>query len=117
MGLKLSPGIMTWRWKDRELPTAVLEANRSGPPPLADSVVDKVNGTPIYTLPLLSSKTLQVEAPAGQHLYRFRYPPWDVPLGIVLFVAGCFLSMKLWFHPSLRQQQEGIAIPPEDLND
>jgi hypothetical protein len=173
MGLKLSPGIMTWRWRDREFPTAVLEANPSGPPPLADAVIEEVNGIPIYAVhnqpyaavmgetwgkactasgvggdlqvscsnspqgflvlqensytgwrawrdgspvPLLNSKTLQVEAPAGQHLYRFRYLPWDVPSGIALSIAGILLSIKLWLHPSYRKQEEDLAGLPSEFN-
>jgi hypothetical protein len=153
MGLKLSPGIMTWRWKDREFPTAVLEANHSGPPPLADSIVDEVDGTPIYAvhnqpyaavmgvtwgeactasgvggdlqvtcsnsqpgtlvlqensysgwqawrdgsrIPLIYGTNLRVDAPAGEHVYRFRYLPWDVPVGIVLGLCGLFIGFHLW---------------------
>jgi hypothetical protein len=162
MGLKLSPGIMTWRWEDRDFPVAVLEANRSGPPPNTDTIVDEVDGVPIYAVhsqpyaavmgdtwgeacmasgvggdlqvicsnaqpgklvlqensysgwqawrdgsrvPLLYGKNLQVDAPAGEHIYRFRYLPWDVPLGIVLFVGGIFLSGLLWLHPGNRNRE------------
>jgi hypothetical protein len=48
MGLKLSPGVMTWRWKDRELPIPAIEANRSGPPPGPVQHRDTVDGVPIY---------------------------------------------------------------------
>ncbi|MBN1669362.1 MAG: hypothetical protein JW862_19895 [Anaerolineales bacterium] len=48
LGMKLSPGVMSWRWKDRELPVAVLEANRAGPPPGPVVQVDVVDGIPIY---------------------------------------------------------------------
>jgi hypothetical protein len=166
MGLKLSPGIMTWRWKDHEFPVAVLEANRSGPPPLADSIVGEVDGIILYSVdtqpyaavmgdtrgeactasgiggdlqvvcsnpqpgklvlqensysgwvawrdggrvPLYYGTTLQVDAPAGEHVYRFRYLPWDVPLGIVLFVAGLFLSVRLWFQPFSRNRDLHIV--------
>lgn len=155
-GFKLSPGIMTWRWKDREFPEPVLEANRAGPPPNTISVKD-TNGTPIYVreappyaavdglgdeqvclatgaggyiriacntsergelivqenrwsgwyawrdgerIPLLGSdQWLSVNAPAGEHVYEFRYLPWDVPLGIFLFFAGCALGLYLWRRP------------------
>jgi hypothetical protein len=174
MGLKLSPGIMTWHWKDRNFPVAVLEANPSGPPPSADAIVDEVDGTPIYSVhtqpyaavmadtwgvacmasgvggdlqvicsnaqpgklvlqensysgwvawrdgsrvPLDYGTTLQVDAPAGEHIYRFRYLPWDVPLGIVLFVAGLLLSFKLWFQPSSRNREEHITEKSSGLND
>lgn len=46
-GLKLSPGIMTWRWEGREFPEPVLEANRAGPPPNTVDVLEG-SGTPIY---------------------------------------------------------------------
>jgi hypothetical protein len=48
-GLKLSPGIMTWRWKDREMPVPVLEANVAGPPPDAIEVVREASGIPVYS--------------------------------------------------------------------
>jgi hypothetical protein len=48
MGLKLSPGIMTWRWEDRDFPPAVLEANRSGPPPGPVKQVTILDGIPVY---------------------------------------------------------------------
>jgi hypothetical protein len=174
MGLKISPGIMTWRWKDRDFPTAVLEANSAGPPPLADAVVDEVYGVPIYALhnqpyaavlgetwgkactasgiggdlqvtcsnspqgflvlqensypgwvawrdgqrvPLLASTKLQVDAPAGEHIYRFRYLPWDVPLGLVLFVSGVLLCLTLWFRPALRNSEEHILEKLSEVND
>jgi len=49
MGLKLSPGIMTWRWEGREFPIAVLEANRSGPPAGPVQQIAEVDGVPIYS--------------------------------------------------------------------
>ncbi|MEW6717086.1 MAG: hypothetical protein AB1345_06260 [Chloroflexota bacterium] len=48
MGFKLSPGIMSWRWKDREFPIPVLEANRAGPPPGPVEQVNEIDGIPIY---------------------------------------------------------------------
>ncbi len=47
-GLKLSPGIMTWRWKDREFPVPVLRADRKGPPSDLAEFVTEVDGVPIY---------------------------------------------------------------------
>ena len=41
---------------------------------------------------------LQVEAPAGQHDYEFRYLPWDVPLGILLTLVGIGLCGWMWFR-------------------
>jgi hypothetical protein len=39
---------------------------------------------------------LTVDAPAGEHSYRFRYRPWDVPLGALLTLAGLALAVWLW---------------------
>jgi hypothetical protein len=50
MGLKMSFGIRTWNWRDHDLPQAVLEANRAGPPPgMTEQTV--VDGIPIYATP------------------------------------------------------------------
>ena len=47
MGLKLSPGIMTWKWEDREPPPARLVAQREGQP--EDAVqFNIIDGIPIY---------------------------------------------------------------------
>jgi hypothetical protein len=48
LGLKLSPGVMTWFWKDRPPPLPRLEAARAGPP---EGVVEQIavaDGIPIY---------------------------------------------------------------------
>ncbi|MEJ2562607.1 MAG: hypothetical protein P8Z42_07940, partial [Anaerolineales bacterium] len=141
MGLKLSPGMRPWNWKDRPFPLAKLEASRPGPPPDPATLVGEADGIPIYereyvnyaavTSPegdqvceavgsggfiqvtcnnpapgelvvqentwsgwrawrdgerveLIGDEWLQVEAPAGRHLYEFRYLPWDAPLGLLL---------------------------------
>ena len=161
MGLKLSPGVMTWHWKERTPPDPYLEASRLGPPP--DSYEIKVVGSvPIYSFvedrdyasvkteagvipcsafgrggnlviscsvpengelvvrenrwggwyawrdgeraPLLRGRWLSVDAPAGDHTYRFRYLPWDIPLGVLLSLLGIGLCIWQWFarHPSPR---------------
>lgn len=46
-GLKLSPGIMTWRWKDRDFPEPELEANYHGPPPNAQEI-GMAGSIPVY---------------------------------------------------------------------
>ncbi len=155
-GLKLSPGIMTWRWEGREFPEPVLEANRLGPPPNTIDVREG-SGTPIYVrdslpfaavsepagsqvclatglggylhvscntsargtlvvqenqwsgwyawrdgerIPLVRSEQwLTVNAPAGEHVYEFRYLPWDVPLGILLAAIGCGGCAYFWRKP------------------
>jgi hypothetical protein len=153
-GLKLSPGIMTWRWKDRPFPQAVLEANRAGPPPASTGVLTMVGDVPIYHLntppyagvlttegvqPCLATGTggeltvicnpgqsghlnvqenfhpswmawrdgrripildtgnwLAVNAPAGESTFLFRFLPWDVPVGLGLFIVGVVLCIILW---------------------
>lgn len=50
MGLKLSPGIMTWYWQGREMPTPVLEASPEGRPPEALEETDVIDGIPIYRM-------------------------------------------------------------------
>jgi hypothetical protein len=154
MGLKLSPGIMTWQWKDRPLPQPYLEASRLGPPK-GGVQVSEVDGIPIYRLedqvysfvrvddervtcqafgtagdllvacsnptggrlivhennwvgwyawrdgervPLLQGRWLSVDAPAGEHTYRFRYLPWDVPLGVLLSLFGVALCIWQWLR-------------------
>jgi hypothetical protein len=157
-GLKLSPGVMTWQWKDRPLPEPYLEASRLGLPP-GGTQVDEVEGLPIYRrddavyafvktegesvpcqafgtggdlrvecssptagrlivrenswtgwyawrdgerVALLEDRWLSTSAPAGEHTYRFRYLPWDVPLGVLLCLLGIALSLWQWFrHPPL----------------
>lgn len=171
MGMKLSPGVMTWRWKDREYPIPVLEANRAGPPPGAVEIIDTIDGVPIYKrvgefyaavseikdtsdwqgispctatgsggelevkcntsmpgqlivkenmwsgwkawmdgerTPLLGDLWLEVEAPAGEHIYEFRYQPWDVPLGISLSFIGVILCLRLWYP--LREKERSPEI-------
>ncbi len=46
---------------------------------------------------LLDAQYLEVHAPAGKHIFTFAYLPWDVPLGIALWVVGVFASVWLWF--------------------
>ena len=155
MGLKLSPGVMSWRWEGREYPIASIEANRSGPPPGPVVQVNLLDGIPIYQrtdqpyaavysdgavsaiclangragwidvhctsetpgvlivkenmwggwrawrdetgrVALLDDLWLEVEAPAGEHVYYFRYLPWDVPVGIGLSVFGLILCISIW---------------------
>lgn len=157
MGLKLSPGIRTWNWKERPFPLARLEANRAGPPSESAMMIGEVDGVPIYIredveyavvtgpeggqaceasgsggyitvtcnsmtsgelvvkentwsgwrawrdgerVDLTGDAWLQVEAPAGSHVYEFRYLPWDVPLGMVLTLVGLGLCGWMWFRGS-----------------
>ncbi len=50
------------------------------------------DGTPI---PLLTSPWLSVDAPAGQHVYQFRYRPWDVWVGILCSLSGMAACLVL----------------------
>ena len=47
---------------------------------------------------------LTLNAPAGQHLYEFRYLPWDVPVGLVVSLLGLGLAVFLLFErrPAIR---------------
>lgn len=45
---------------------------------------------------LLPGPWLSCQAPAGEHVYRFRYLPWDVPVGLALTLAGVALTVWLW---------------------
>jgi len=45
---------------------------------------------------LLAGQGLAVALPAGRHRVEFRYVPWDVPLGMLLCLAGIVLSVFLW---------------------
>jgi len=48
---------------------------------------------------LLHGQWLRVDALAGEHTYRFRYLPWDVPLGLAFFVVGVVLTIREWRRP------------------
>lgn len=50
-GLKLSPGIIPWRWKDRDLPIAYLEASHSGAPQGTSGSIKNINNITIYQRP------------------------------------------------------------------
>jgi hypothetical protein len=49
---------------------------------------------------LLDSQWLSVDAPAGQHEYRFRYLPIDVLIGMILTITGFAMTIWLWRHSS-----------------
>ncbi len=156
MGLKLSPGIIPWRWKDREIPVAVLEASRNGEPPGIVTPVQTIDGVTIYAretdpyaavygpggviialctargvgawidvqcnspspgrlivrenmwsgwrawqadagaVPLLDDLWLEVNAPAGERQFQFRYIPWDVLVGLAVFLTGVWMTVQFW---------------------
>jgi uncharacterized membrane protein YfhO len=44
-----------------------------------------------------SGKTwLTVEAPSGEHSYRFLYLPWEAPVSLLLWLGGILLAVLLW---------------------
>ncbi len=45
--MKLSPGIMTWRWREREFPSPILMASHSSAPEPYEKI-DEINGTKIF---------------------------------------------------------------------
>ena len=51
MGLKISPGTMTWQWKDRDYPIAYLEASHSGQPSGTSGIKKNINDIIIYSRP------------------------------------------------------------------
>jgi hypothetical protein len=65
------------------------------------------------TTSLAESDWLTVDAPAGAHLYTFRYRPWDVPVGLLITLAG--IGMAFWLGlrkkaPS-QSQETGVDSP------
>jgi hypothetical protein len=54
-------------------------------------------------VPLFSGNWLQAEAPAGHHVYQFRYRPWQDALGALVTLAGCLLLGALFWRPFRRQ--------------
>jgi len=49
-------------------------------------------------LPLLPGRWLSVRLPAGTSTVRFRYRPWDMPVGIFLCLAGVGLAVMTWLR-------------------
>ena len=45
---------------------------------------------------MLPGPWLRTQAPAGEHVYRFRYLPWDAPVGLALTLVGVALTAFLW---------------------
>jgi hypothetical protein len=45
---------------------------------------------------LLPGPWLRAQVPAGVHVYRFRYLPWDAPVGLALTLVGVALTAFLW---------------------
>ncbi|MCE9647435.1 MAG: hypothetical protein K8S20_15685 [Chloroflexi bacterium] len=152
MGMKISPGILTWNWRGHEIPSAVRYATRSGSPPGDVRKTGNAFGFSFFSLgnhpyagiltskgmepctatgsgghidvtcnssrtgtlivqenywsgwqarldgirtPLFGKQRLEVHAPSGLHHFTFRYNPWDAPMGVGLFVVGCFVSIAI----------------------
>jgi hypothetical protein len=51
LGLKISPGITFWQWKDRSLPKAFLEASYTGQPDGTSEVLTDIDTIVIYSRP------------------------------------------------------------------
>ncbi len=60
-------------------------------------------------LQLAPGQWLSVQLPAGNHMVRFRYWPWDVPLGLWLSLAGVALALYNWYK---RDEGESIKSKP-----
>ncbi len=54
-------------------------------------------------VPLLGDQWIEAAAPSGQHVYLLRYLPWDVPVGVFLFVVGGLWCAWLRVGPSAEQ--------------
>jgi hypothetical protein len=160
MGYKISPGILTYRWKDRNSPLPALEAVRNGAPVGPVELVNTIGDVKIYKRPdqyyaavysdkdvqpcfafgsggeidvycdtiypgklivkentwsgwmgwmdsmrvdLIGQEWIEVDAPDGNHTYQFRYQPWDVVVGLFLFLIGAILSVYVWCSTSKRE--------------
>jgi len=57
----------------------------------------RIDGKPTQLIPY--EHWLAVKAPMGNHIYQFRYRPWDVYLGIALTLLGGVLAVGLWVWP------------------
>jgi hypothetical protein len=55
-----------------------------------------VDGKPAALEP---GQWLAVRLKAGEHTVSFRYRPWDVSIGVILFLIGLVAVIYLWFTP------------------
>jgi hypothetical protein len=69
------------------------------------------------SLQLLPGQWLAVRLPAGRNVVRFRYRPWDVPLGIFLFLCGVALSVRELARDRREQAEIASANPPGALTE
>jgi hypothetical protein len=70
-----------------------------------------VDGTPAQ---LTNGPWLEVPAAAGQHHYRFRYRPWDVPVGIILTLIGFALAWWYGSTPAPQQRERKWLDAPSE---
>lgn len=61
-------------------------------------------------VPIEHGSWLEVAAPAGEHVYTFRYRPWDVVLGMVLTIAGTLLAVWLWVKGRKSPSEVGTQV-------
>jgi hypothetical protein len=149
MGMKLSPGILTWNWRDRIRPFAWMDAVRLAKSSPAFSVtftnhpenqyasiesnneisICQATGSGGYIevqcdsaepgllsvqenmwtgwhawmdgnkVDLVGDERLMVHTPAGKHTIIFRYLPWDVPVGLLMFFLGMLYCARQWTLP------------------
>jgi hypothetical protein len=58
---------------------------------------------------LNDSSWLSTDAPEGKHQFVFRYQPWDVPLGLLVSLAGIVLAAYLWYKaPKINPIKDSI---------
>jgi hypothetical protein len=58
---------------------------------------------------LLSNPWLTVTAPAGKHNYKFRYLPWDAPVGIALSIIGWIIALTGLIYFSTKGKEQAVA--------
>ena len=72
------------------------------------------DGTPVD---LLSNDWLVVDAPPGEHVYNFRYRPWDAAVGLILTVLGLSLAAGLTLLPDTGRADRLMEVFTDMLNE
>jgi len=57
---------------------------------------------------------LVVSAPAGSHVYSFRYLPWDVPVGLLITLVG--IGFCVWLGRRKAPAAQEIEAAAGDEN-
>ena len=67
---------------------------------------------------LIGERWLEVDAPAGEHTFQFRYQPWDVLAGLAISFAGMVLVVWLWCSKPVKENAPAKPTKPsaEDEN-